>query len=211
MKPSTIRLGGIAVALGAIIWSIGWLQAGVRPEGPDGEPINDQLEIWAGGIFILSLLGLLLIMRATSATGAGRLGRWVLSVEIVAVILAIAWNVPYAFDANRESPLLLTILDAFWPLSMVGLILVGILVARARRWPAPARYFPLAASLLIPVDIVLIVVGLDEWTQIIVRATYFAVAYVLVGISVYKQIAPLAESTPERGISFNSERAVLPW
>ncbi len=195
MKPSTIRISGIGVALGAIIWSIGWLQAGIRPEGPNGQPINDQVEIWAGGIYLLGLLGLLLTMRATSATGAGRLGRWVLNAEIVAVVLAIAWNIPYAFDANRESTLVLTILDAFWPLSMVGLIVVGILVVRARRWPIPARYLPLAASLLIPVDIALIVTGVSEWTQIVIRAIYLAVAYGLVGLAVIRQVAPLAEQT----------------
>lgn len=199
MGASTIRMCAVAGALGAIIWSIGWLQAGVRPDGPDGYPINDQVEIWAGGIFLLGLLALLLAMRATRATGSGRLGRWVLNAEIVAVTLAIAWNIPYAFDANRESTLVLTVLDAFWPLSMVGLVAVGVLVVRARRWPAPTRYLPLAASLLIPVDIALIVAGIDPWAQLYIRSAYLAVAYSLVGLGVFRQIAPSMGRMPASG------------
>ena len=30
----------------------------------------------------------------------------------------------------------LVVLDAFWPLSMVGLIVIGLLVARAATWPS---------------------------------------------------------------------------
>lgn len=73
--------------------------------------------------------------------------------ETVAVMLAAGWTVPHLFEANREQDGILPVLDLFWPLSMVGLIVVGILVVRARRWPVPTRYLPLAASLLIRVDI----------------------------------------------------------
>jgi hypothetical protein len=206
MKASTIRMCGIAVALGAIIWSVSWLQAGVLPVGPDGQPINDQVEIWAGGIYLLGLLALLLAMRATFATGSGRLGRWALKTEIGFVILAIAWNIPYAFDANRQPSLVLMVLDAFWPLAMLGKIVIGVLVIRARCWPAPVRYLPLAASMLFPIYIATSLAGLSEWTQIIVRATYFAVAHTLLGLAVIRQIAPLmGRMTASRGAYFAPE------
>ena len=38
------------------------------------------------------------------------------------------------------------------------------------------------------------------------RRGYFAVAYMLVGFAVFKQIAPLAEPRTERGMHLNSER-----
>jgi hypothetical protein len=193
MKSSTIRALGVLIALGAIIWSIGWLQAGVRPIGPDGMPINDQVEIWASGVFQLGALALLLIMRATRATGTTRAGRWILNVEIVAMVLAIAWTIPYLFDANRPTNLLLTVLDVFWPLSMVGLIAVGVMVVRARRWPTPVRYLPLAASLIIPVDIVVSLLGVSQWAEIVIRSALFSVSYTLLGIAVIWQVAPLAE------------------
>jgi hypothetical protein len=195
MKPSTIRALGVLIAAGAIIWSVGWLQAGVRPMGPDGMPINDQVEIWTSGVFQLGALALLLIMRATRATGMTRAGRWILNAEIVAMVLAIAWTIPYLFDANRPSNLLITVLDVFWPLSMVGLIAVGVMVFHARRWPSPVRYLPLVASLIIPVDIVVALLGVDPWAEIVIRSAYLSVSYTLLGAAVIWQVAALAETS----------------
>lgn len=200
MKPSTVRVLGVLTGVGAIVWSIGWLQLGVPPEGT-----LDQKEVAAGGVFQLGLLGLLAVMRATKATGTGRWGRLVLDAGIVMVVLAFAWTVPYAIDPARPDNIVLTVLDVFWPLSMVWLIVVGVAVVRAGRWPTPARYLPLAASLLIPVDLLLMAVpGLGDWTLIVVRSVYFAVAYTLVGLVVVRQVAPLVESpdgSPRPGVA----------
>ena len=210
MKPSTIRACGLLIALGGLIWSIGWLQAGVPTEG-----VNDQVEIWTSGVYQIGLVALLLTMRATKATGTSRPGRFILDAEIGAVALAIAWTIPFLFDANRPNTGVLVVLDAFWPLSMLGLIIVGVLVVRAQRWPAPGRYLPLTASLLLPVDIIVIVAGLDEWGQIIVRSAYLAVTYTLLGLWLIRQAASLAEMTegevestsrvPETGLHSDEE------
>ncbi len=144
---STIRALGALTAIGGVTWGVAWLLS------PSENGVNSQVEIWAGGVFQLGLLGLLAVMWQTAATGTSRLARSILAAEVVALILAMGWTVPYLFDANRPTTGILIVLDAFWPLSMVGFIAVGVMVARARRWPAPLRYLPLAASLLIPVDI----------------------------------------------------------
>lgn len=175
------------VALGAMAWSWGWLQAGVMPEG-----VNDQVEIWMSGLFQLGLVALLAVMRATDATGTSRAARIVLNAEIVALGLAIGWTVPFLFDANREHTTILVVLDAFWPLSMVGLVVVGVFVARVGKWPVPTRYLPLAASLLIPVDIVLAVAGVGTEAQTVVRSAYLALAYLALGLAIVRQVAPLA-------------------
>lgn len=180
------------VVFGAIAWSYGWLQAGVMPEG-----VNDQVEIWMSGLFQLGLVALLAVMRATDATGTTRLGRFVLNAELVALALAMAWTVPFLFDANRPNTGILVVLDAFWPLSMVGLIVVGIVVAKVGRWPSPGRYLPVAASLLIPVDIALIAVGLGLEAQNIARSAYLALAYAALGVAIVRQVAPLAERYEE--------------
>ena len=192
MKSKTIRFCGLMTMLGAVAWSFGWLQAGVLPEG-----VNDQVEIWMSGLFQLGLVALLAVMRATDATGTTRAARIVLNAEIVALALAIGWTIPFLFDANREHTAVLVVLDAFWPLSMAGLIVVGVFVLRARRWPSPSRYLPLAASLLIPVDIVLSVAGLSAESQTVARSAYLAIAYSLLGIFVIRQVAPLGEDGAE--------------
>lgn len=185
MKTSTIRACGALVILGGLMWAYGWLQAGVLPEG-----VNDQVEIYTSGLFQIGLVAMLATMRATDATGTTRAGRIVLNAEMVAVALAMAWTVPFLFDANRPHTGILVVLDAFWPLSMLGLIAVGALVVRARVWPKPARYLPLAASLLLPVDIVLMGAGASEWTQIVVRSLYLAATYSVLGFAIMRQVAP---------------------
>ena len=77
----------------------------------------------------------------------------------------------------------------FWPLSMAGLIVIGVLVARAARWPTPLRYLPLVASLLIPVDIAV------AWTPDEVRnavmGAYLAASYGLLGLALIRQASQL--------------------
>jgi hypothetical protein len=188
MKPSTIRACGATVALGGVTWATAWW---LSPSNPQ---TNSQVEIWASAVFQLGLLALLAVMWATAATGTGRWGRGILAAEVVAVVLAIGWTLPYMVDANRANSGLLVVLDVFWPLSMAGLIVVGILVARARRWPAPTRYLPLAASLLIPVDIAI------SWAPDRVRSTvtvlYLGLAYGLLGLALIRDSARLGLSTP---------------
>lgn len=107
--------------------------------------------------------------------------RSVLASEFVAVVLAIGWTVPYMVDPDRSATMLLQVLDKFCPISMLGTLVVGIMVARARRWPAPLRYLPVAASLLLFVDVSFV------WTPEAVRSTmsgvYLATSYGLLGLA----------------------------
>lgn len=188
MNVMTIRGCGIATAVGGIIWGAAWL---FSPSDP-GQ--NSPVEIWASAPFQLGLLALLAVMWATSATGTGRWGRAVLVGEGVAVVLAIGWTVPYLFDANRANEGLLAVLDLFWPLSMAGLVLVGLLVLRARRWPAPARYLPLLASLVLLVDIA--VSWVPEPVRGPISALYLALAYGLLGAMISRDAIRLAGLQP---------------
>ena len=127
MNVRTARSLGALVALGGVLWGAAWVVS------PSEQGSNSQVEIWASGVFQLGLLGLLAVMWFSHATGLTRTARGVLAAEAVAVILAIAWTAPYLFDANRPTTGVLVVLDVFWPLSMAGLIVVGVMVARAAR------------------------------------------------------------------------------
>lgn len=183
MNARTIQAAGACTALGGLLWGLAWVFS------PSRSGQNSQVEIWASGTFQLGLLALLAVMWVTAASGTSRLARTVLACEAVAVVLAIAWTVPYLFDANRPTTGVLVVLDAFWPLSMAGLILVGAMVARAGRWPTPLRYLPLAASLLIPVDIAFS--WAPEPARDVVMGVYLAVTYGLTGLAVIRQVDQL--------------------
>jgi hypothetical protein len=188
MSAATVRACGVAVAVGGITWGATWWFA------PSSFGQNSQVEIWASAVFQAGLLALLAVLWTTRATGTGRWSRRVLAAEGVAVLLASAWTVPYLFDANRPSTGLLAVLDPFWPLSMAGLVVVGVFVLRAHRWPAPARHLPLVASLLVPIDLAIV------WAPVAVRDAftplYLVVAYGLLGVAMVGQVAPLSGLTP---------------
>lgn len=188
MQHSVIRACGGAVAMGGVTWGAAKLFS------PSTSEVNNQVEIWAGGVFQLGLLALLGVLWGTAATGTGRWTRGVVAAEVVAVVLALGWTVPHLFDANREQAGILPVLDVFWPLSMVGLIGVGVLVVRARRWPVPVRYLPLAASLLVPVD--LAVIWAPESARNVVTGLYLAAAYGLLGVLIARDARRLAERAP---------------
>lgn len=208
VRTTTVRWCGAAAAAGAVIWSVTWIAAGVPEEG-----VNESVEIWGSFAFQLGVVALLVAMRGTDATGTSRWGRWVLSGEAVLMALAIAWTVPHLADpnymTNNESAFLVA-LDAAWPLSMLGLVAVAVTVVRADRWPSPLRWMPLAASLLIPVDVVTMLL-FGPWTEIVVRSLYMSATYGALGVLLVRHAAEVvsrsAESDeephaePSRGIS----------
>jgi hypothetical protein len=82
----------------------------------------------------------------------------------------------------------------FWPLSLVGLIIVGVLVLRARRLPAPIRYLPLLASLYIPVEIA--VSWAPDTVRGVISALYLALAYGLLGAMIMRDAVRLCGLQP---------------
>ena len=50
------------------------------------------------------------------------------------------------FARSYEDEAWFLALDAFWPLSMIGMFLIGIRIAIAGRWTGAARFWPLVAE-----------------------------------------------------------------
>lgn len=191
MRETSVRACGAAVMVGAITWAVTWLVA-----GPPEEGVNQSVEIWGSFAYQLGLVALLAAMRATDATGPSRWGRAVVTGEAVLVALAIAWTLPHLADPNymsKHDSVLLVVLDAAWPLSMLGLVAVGVAVARAGRWTGALRWLPLAASLLLPVDVVAMVL-LGPELEIVVRAAWMAVTYGLLGGLLLRGGVPVASA-----------------
>lgn len=189
MNVATVRGLGVGVLVGAVAWAAARLLV-----GPIASDTHHPLELWGSALFQAGLVCLVTVMWATRATGTSRWGRLVLGIEMLFLAGAIAWTIPYLVDPGRPFEGMLVVLDVFWPLSIAWLIPVGITVARVRRWPSPARWAPLIASLVIPVD--LIVSQADEWPRLIVFATYLSLSYGALGILIARDVAPLAYDGP---------------
>jgi hypothetical protein len=191
MKPSNVRAAGVLIALGGIVWFATRVVVGPQPADA-----THATEIAGGGAFQIGLLAMLLTMRATGATGVGRGGRFVVNAGLIFVALASVWTLVVTMDTSLVDVGPVLVLDVFWPLSMVWLIIVGVAVLRARTWPAPARHLPLAASFVLPVHIVAEVIGLSDWASWTLPIVYVAVAYTALGLAVGLQVAGQAEQNP---------------
>jgi hypothetical protein len=208
MSATTARFCGALIAIGALLWAATRLVIGVPAEG-----VNHPVEIWGSFAFQLGVLAFLAVAWATKATGSGRGGRAVLAIELILLTAAIGWTIPHLWQANRpHDELWIQVLDAGWPFSMLGLIAVGAAIARARRWPGAARWLPLAASLLIVVDIALVWLPLE--VSHVITFVYLAVAYTLLGVAVIRDVAPLLadgtqprEAAPAGGVGSTEIRA----
>jgi hypothetical protein len=136
------RRTGIFVATGSAIWSAAMFAA--NPQSADSTDIliND-----IGGLaFQASLFALITLQLRTGATGTTRFARGLLRTEYVLLSLATLWTVLHAaFPAARDD-LWLAVLDVFWPLSMLGMFVIGVKIAFAGRWRGTARVWPLVAE-----------------------------------------------------------------
>jgi hypothetical protein len=184
MQASTIRICGATVLVGAVTWAVCWLVA------PPANDVNTRTEIAGGLVFQLGLFAMLLAMRGTDATGTGRWGRAVLAIEAVLLALATAWTIPHVASPNMTDRGIMVALDAAWPLSMAWLIPLGVTVARARRWPSPARFAPLVASLWLVADLAAMAAGDTAFT--IVHIAWLTGAYGWVGLALIREVADTA-------------------
>jgi hypothetical protein len=70
----------------------------------------------------------------------------VLRAEAVAVSLAIGSTASDGLGLTDFDQVQYIVLDAFWPLSMLGMFLIGIRIAVAGRWTGATRLWPMVAE-----------------------------------------------------------------
>jgi hypothetical protein len=144
-----VRRAGLAVAAGSAAWAGGILAFGFNPE--DGwQAVTYEM---SSLLFQLGLVALVTAQLRTGAIGTGRLARFSLHLEHVLLGLAIVSTLTYTFFREHQDEAWFLALDAFWPISMVGMFLIGIRIAIAGRWTGMARYWPLGAESWAPVNI----------------------------------------------------------
>jgi hypothetical protein len=131
-----------------------------------------------GGLaFQAGLFALLLTYWQTQATGTGRVARRILAVEAVVLALATVWSsLHLILPASLQNHPVMMVLDACWPLSMLGMVVLGIMVAVAGRWRGILRWWPLIAEAWLPLSIL---VGLIVPTAVadLVTPTLMIVGY----------------------------------
>jgi hypothetical protein len=133
---------GRVLTAGALAWAATMAVVGIDPVGHADEVAYSL----SSGLFQVGLLFLLRTLWRTQALGEGRLARFVLRAEAVAVSLAIGSTASDGLGLTDFDQVQYIVLDAFWPLSMLGMFLIGIRIAVAGRWTGATRLWPMVAE-----------------------------------------------------------------
>ena len=140
---------GMLLSAGAAMWAVEMMVLGSDPSGAFEEAVSSL----TSGTFQLGLLGLLTVLDATKALGEGRLARFFLRLEAVVLLFAIGSTTVDGIGVSDLDKTGWLLLDLCWPLSMMGMFLIGIRIAIAGRWRGRARFWPLVAESWAPVVI----------------------------------------------------------
>jgi uncharacterized membrane protein len=100
-----------------------------------------------GLIFQVGLGGLLLVQLRTGATGTSKTAVVLLRVQLAVLAVAAAWSLVHGvLPSPADEAAWLMVGDAAWPLSMLGMAIIGVVVAAVGRWRGLLRWWPLFAQ-----------------------------------------------------------------
>ena len=176
------RLHGRMVTAGALAWSASILAVGQDPHDTTGLVVFGL----GSGLFQVGVLFLLRTLWRTQALGEGRFARFVLRAETVALSLAIASTFVDAIGVSDLTQPGWLVLDLFWPLSMLGMFLIGVRIAVAGRWTGMSRFWPMVAESWAVVTVPSMGI-FGETVGMWVGALHLLVGYAVLGVIVARK------------------------
>jgi hypothetical protein len=133
---------GMLLTAGALAWAVGMSILGSDPSGATEEAIFSTVS----GLFQIGVLGLLTVLYQSQALGEGRLARFFLRLEALVLLLATGSTFVDGIGVSDLDQAGWMMLDLCWPLSMLGMFLIGVRIAIAGRWRGVSRFWPLVAE-----------------------------------------------------------------
>lgn len=173
---------GRVLTIGALAWAATMAFVGIDPVG-HGDELAFSI---SSGLFQVGLLFLLRTLWRTQALGTGRFARFVLRAEAVAVCLAIGSTASDGLGLTDFDKIQYIVLDAFWPLSMLGMFLIGIRIAIAGRWKGATRFWPMVAESWAVVTIPAMGIFGQSVGQVVAVA-HLVVGYAVLGVLVSRK------------------------
>ncbi|NRQ33366.1 hypothetical protein HII36_16135 [Nonomuraea sp. NN258] len=138
----TVRRLGLALTAGTLAWAASIFMYGTVNTG-----FEQRVGDLTGLAFQLGVFALLTVQIRTRATGTSRVARVMLKVELALLGLASLWSLLHGvLPESAQDGVALAVLDVFWPLSMLGMMVIGVKLALAGQWRGPLRWWPLVAE-----------------------------------------------------------------
>lgn len=173
---------GRVLTIGALAWAVSIAFLGLDPR----ESLDVALYGLGSGLFQVGLLFLLRTLWRTQAIGGGRVARGALRVEAFLVSMAIGSTFVDAIGVSNLDQAGWAVLDAFWPLSMLGMFLIGIRIAVAGRWRGVTRFWPVVAESWAVVTIPAMGIFGQSVGQVVACA-HLVVGYAVLGVLVSRK------------------------
>jgi hypothetical protein len=171
-----IRALGAGLVVGATAYAIPFMIFGGQEAGTGRFMID-----LSGVFFQLGVFCLLAAMWRTQATGTTRLARFVIVVEAVVLGVATVQSLLTLPAMGGEWSTAATLLDPFWPLSMLGMAILGVKVAVAGRWRGALRVWPVVAETWIFVALPAMAL-LGPTVGSVIAGGHFVVGYGVLGV-----------------------------
>jgi hypothetical protein len=122
------------------------------------------------------------------AAGNNPIGRGILITQMAMLSLGELWNV-YVIIQPDAHTLLFKTLDVFWPLSNCFMLVTGLAVMQAKKLHGWSRFVPFAVGLWLPLSLLTPMLLGSNAASIYFSSLYSAIAWLLLGVSVYKTAA----------------------
>ncbi|RFU19695.1 hypothetical protein [Geodermatophilus marinus] len=174
---SLVRRAGLGVTAGSLAWAVPVALLGTTPPAGSWQALVVNL---GAVLFQLGLVGLVAVVLRTGAIGTGRLARNLLHLEHALLGVAMFSSLLWAFAPGLYDTGFFSVVDLFWPISMLGMAAIGVRIAIAGRWTGIARFWPAVAESWAPV-VVPTSFLLPAVTQYI-GAAHLLVGYVALGL-----------------------------
>ena len=137
--------------------------------------------VW-GILFISGWLGAVVALKRCKATGDTPFGIALLTVLLIALSIANISNVVQII-VERNKPSYFIVLDLFWPLSNVIMLIVGVMVIIAGKLHGWKRYIPLATGLWFPLALFSSVLD-NRLVSVLFGGIYSVIAWTLLAVVV---------------------------
>ena len=159
-----------------------WLCIGSYVEGKMPELSDSWFTgVW-GILFISGWICSAIALNRLRATGTTFFGRTMLVALIVFLTIANISNVIQVI-AERDKPSYFMVLDAFWPLSNLVMLIVGIMVIVVKGLPGWKRYVPFATGMWFPLAMLSLSID-DRFISAFLGGIYSALAWALLAVAV---------------------------
>jgi hypothetical protein len=167
---------GTMLTAGALSWSSMIAVFGFNDESTAYQYAHNA----SAFLFQVGVLALVRVLWRTRAIGSGTFARTALRIEVGALTLAMASTASdFLGLTNLDNPASLA-LDMFWPISMLGMFLIGVRIAIAGRWKGLSRFWPIVAESWAVVTVPTMGIfgeGVARW----VGAAHLVVGYAVLG------------------------------